>query len=175
MLDCTYVLSARWADRCEVVASGQVVGADGAELLSVLLDRHHEDICAVDGDADGDACWCVEQWGNADDVECVWRKAPIGWVLEAAIPCRTVCPDQREMPAPDVELRAVLVPWAPSAGRKAPSTVIGAFVAQFRRRPRHGWHPSFGPKPATPAARQRSLRNCREMRCLPCLSAGRSR
>ena len=142
MLDCTFVLSARWADNTEIVASGTVVGADEAELVSVMLDRHHEDICSVGGTIGGDVGWGIEQWGEAEALEPCWRHNRDHDVLTFPIPCRTACPDHPDAEAPQVQLTATFVPWVDDGKREPPTTVIGAFLRQFGKQPKRSRHPA---------------------------------
>ncbi len=144
MLDCTFVLSARWADNTEIVASGTVVGADEAELVSVMLDRHHEDICSVGGTIDGDVGWGIEQWSEAEVLEPRWRHNRDHSTLTVPIPCRTSCPDHPDAEAPQVRLTANFVPWFDDDKPETPTTVIGAFLRQFGKQPKRSWHPSIG-------------------------------
>ena len=139
MLDCTFVLSARWADQFEIVATGKALGADERELLAVMLDRHHADICAVGGPIDSDARWGVDHVGDGD-ADLRWRDSNLGPVLTATIPCRIACAGHPDVEAPQVQIEAMFVPWEePNLERKPPTTVIGAFLAQFRRRRHRSW------------------------------------
>ena len=145
MLDCAFVLSARWADQFEIVATGEALGADERELLAVMLDRHHEDICAVGGPIDSEARWGVDHV-NDDEIDLCWRDSNLGPVLTATIPCRIVCHGHPDVEAPQVQIAATFVPWEPDTARKPPTTVIGAFLAQLRRQRDRSWHPPLGPR-----------------------------
>ncbi|WP_423915703.1 hypothetical protein [Candidatus Poriferisodalis sp.] len=148
MLDCNYVLSARWADNFDIIASGEIVGADEQELVTGMLDRHHEDICAVGGAIDEDIFWGIEQWSEPDDLKPRWQNSNLGAILTVPIPCRTACADHPDAAAPPVQLTATFVPWEPNLSYKPPKTVIGAVIGSFlaaTRKPRKcPWHPSLG-------------------------------
>ena len=161
MLDCTFVLSARWADNFEIVASGEALGADEREVVAVMLDRHHEDICSVGGVVDGDIFWGIEQWADADDIQFHWRESHLGRVLTTTIPCRTACPDEPDVEAPPVLLTVLFVPWEPDASREPPTTVIGAFLRQFQRQPKRLWHPSLGCRREAPLREPGALSSLR--------------
>ena len=145
MLDCTYVLSARWAGQFEIVATGEALGADEREVVAVMLDRHRDDIGAVSGPVDIDARWGVDHV-NDDEADLRWRDSNLGPVLTATIPCRIVCHGHPDVETPQVQIAATFVPWEPDTARKPPTTVIGVFLAQFRRQRDRSWHPSLGPR-----------------------------